>query len=714
MKESFSITPRIIAHFGEDLIKNESIALLELVKNAYDACASVCAIDFHTENGELKSLTITDDGFGMNKNIIKNVWLVIGTDFKHKKLEPNCCGRFPLGEKGIGRLGVHKLGDKITLISKSNKIDEETKQISKEVELGIDWTTLNQAKKIEDFTISVHDNDNPKYFPTGKTGTKIIIEGLKAKWDRRQIREVYRNLTSLNSPFSGTNDSFKVEITSNSNLFAGLPSFEEIKESGLYFGHCVLNNDIIEDFIYEFKPWTSLIKVDGRSLTISDLQEEDKYLKGIIEIIDNKGKKKKEDYDINLTESHIGKIEFDIIIYEMDAQIFNLVNSEKTTIKSYLKENGGVRVYRDDVRVYDYGEQANDWLGIDLKRVHRVGGNVSNNIILGSVKLNRAESFGLKEKTNREGFIENESYNVFVDAIDYALSLIVRERNVDKARLTTLYKKHKVVEPVLSDLNEVIEIVESKVIDIETKTEIRKYLDRISEQYKEVKEVLIKSANAGLNLSVVIHEIEKQVAALVGHAQRGEKESIIDISHNLEKIVRGYSAMIRKSAIKETTLSSIVEIALDNYEFRFSDHKIKIESNWKGCTLKAYLAEAESLSVLTNLLDNSVYWLSYARKENRSISIYITDQISGYNSIIVSDNGPGFNIPTDIAIQPFITGKPHNIGMGLGLHIANEMMRAMKGQLLFLDKNEIVFPSNVRENQIDSAVIALCFPKEKK
>jgi len=573
---------------------------------------------------------------------------------------------------------------------------------------------LNQAIKIEDFVIEVSENDLPDYFKNGKTGTKILIEGLKTTWDRRQIRDVYRNLTSLNSPFSEVNDSFKVEITSNSDLFSGLPSFEDIKESGLYFGHCILEGDKIEDFRYEFKPWSSLNKVDGRVITTENLIEEDQYLKGIKEVFDQNGKRKKEEYDIDLNESQIGKIEFDIIIYEMDAQIFNLVNSEKTTIKTYLKENGGVRVYRDDVRVYDYGEQANDWLGIDLKRVHRVGGNVSNNIILGSVKLNRAESFGLKEKTNREGFIENESYNIFVDAVDYALSLIVMQRNVDKARLTTLYKRYKVVEPVLSDINDVIEIVENKIVDPEVKKEIRKYLDRISEQYKEVKEVLIKSANAGLNLSVIIHEIEKLVAALIGHAQRGEKEDIIAISLNLEKIVRGYTAMIRKSAIRETTLSSIVETALDNYEFRFSDHRISIFGNWKESALKSFLAEAESISIMTNLLDNSVYWLSYARKENRRISVFITDQIEGYNSIIVSDNGPGFNVPTDVAIQPFITGKPHNIGMGLGLHIANEMMQAMKGQLLFLDKNEIIFPKDVRENQISSAIIALCFPKEKK
>lgn len=707
MKESFSITPRIIAHFGEDLIKNESIALLELVKNSYDACANTCVIDFLTEKEQLESLKITDDGFGMNLNTIKTVWLVIGTDFKHKKLEPNCCGRFPLGEKGIGRLGVHKLGNEITLISKTEK--------DKEVYLSINWATLSQAKNINDFTIEVDENETPIYFKNGKTGTQIIINRLKTSWDRRQIREVYRNLTSLNSPFSGANDSFKVDIISNSNLFSGLPTFEDIKDSGLYFGHCVMKGGLIEDFKYEFKPWSSLSKVDnGRKLAKKDLIEEDLYIKGIKEVIDERGKKKNIEYDIDLDDFKIGDIEFDVIIYEMDTQIFSFVNAEKSSIKSYLKENGGVRVYRDDVRVYDYGERDNDWLGIDLKRVHRVGGNVSNNIILGSVKLKRSESFGLKEKTNREGFIENDSYMALVNAVDYALSLIVRERNVDKAVLTTLYKKDRVIEPVLSDLNDVIELVENKIPEKSTKDEILKYLYRINEQYKEVKEILIKSANAGLNLSVVIHEIEKQVAALIGYAKNGEKEHIIAISLNLEKIVRGYSAMIRKSSIGETTLASIVSTSIDNYSFRFSDHKIEVQDNCKESTLKAYLAEAESISVLTNLLDNSIFWLSYARKDNRKISVYITDQINGYNSVIISDNGPGFNIPTDIAVQPFITGKPHNIGMGLGLHIANEMMRAMKGQLLFLDKDEILLPKTVRQNEINKAIIALCFPKEKK
>jgi signal transduction histidine kinase len=701
MKKSFSISPRVLSHLGEDLIKNESIALFELIKNSYDACANNCFVEFTFEGSILKKLSIEDDGFGMTKDIIEKVWLVVGTDNKKGVVEPNDCGRIPLGEKGIGRLGIHKLGNKISLTSKSSN--------KSEVEVYIDWNFLNSATSINDFQIDVNENPSPKVFKQG-TGTKIVIEDLKTNWDRRQLREVYRNITSLNSPFSNNNDSFRVIATSNSNVFEGLPDFEDIKNNALYFGHCKMLGDRIIDFKYEFKPWATLNKVDkGRIVTLDDLIEEDKFIKGW----DSETRKF---IDIGLDSSKIGPIEFDIIIFDTDAQIFSYVNAEKTSLKTYLKENGGIRVYRDGVRVYNYGERDNDWLGIDIQRVRRVGGNVSNNIIIGSVKIDRKNSFGLTEKTNREGFIENDSYHVFNDAVNYALSLIVRERNNDKSLLTSLYKKHKAVEPVLSDLSEVISLVDQKVDNKEgTKDEILKYLYRINDQYKEVKEVLIKSANAGLNLGIVIHELDKLISELAGSIERNEKEKSIRLSLSLEKIIRGYSAMLKKSDIKLQLLSEIVSIALDNYEFRFSDHSISIISNWRNSKLEAYLARAEAISVVTNLLDNAIFWLSYACKSDRYISVYITEEIRGYNTIVVSDNGPGFNLPLDVAVEPFQTGKPHNIGSGLGLHVAKEMMNAMKGKLLLIsDENEIDFPKPVRENKVNKAIVALCFPAEKK
>lgn len=701
MKVNFSISPRILSHLGEDLIKNESIALFELIKNSYDANATSCEINFDFSNEDLKSLIITDNGDGMDINIIKNIWLVVGTDYKRKELDKfkktqgQRKKRLPLGEKGIGRLSVHKLGNKITLISKSKN--------NNEVKLSIDWNQLNSAQKIDDFIIELTENEIPEEF-IHSTGTKIIIEELKTNWDRRQLREVYRNITSLNSPFSDKSDAFNIHIKSNSNVFDGLPNFEEIKNSALYFGRCKISSSRIIDFQYEFKPWDSLSKIEKRSVSIQDLSIEDKNIK------------RKDKSPINLDTSGIGDIEFDIIIFDTDAQIFNYTNIEKTTVKDYLRENGGIRVYRDGVRIYNYGEKDNDWLGIDLRRVQRIGGNVSNNIIIGAVKINRNSSNGLIEKTNREGFIENESYFDFLEAVDYALSLFVRQRNIDKHRLATLYKKHRSVEPVLADLNELISVVEKKIKDKTSKDEILKYLYRINTQYHQVKEILIKSANAGLNLGSVIHTLDKLLSQLTGCINRNEKQKAIEISLLLEKIVRGYSSMLKKSDIRQHSLSEITSIALDNYEFRFLDHSINVISNYKESTLNAYLAKAEAISVLTNLLDNSIYWVSYSKnsKENRKISVFLTDQIKGYNSIIVSDNGPGFNLPLDVATEPFQTGKPHNIGSGLGLHVAKEMMLAMKGKLLLIaDKNEINFPTQIQEDEVNNAIVALCFPTKK-
>lgn len=704
MQDFFRITPRIIAHLGEDLIKNESIAVLELVKNSYDAYASKCDVYFEEQNGKISSIQISDNGCGMDADIIKNVWLVIGTDNKKKILQQEGLTRYPLGEKGIGRLGVHKLGKKITLISKSKD--------NYEVELKIDWEKLETAKSIDSFPVDINQNLIPLHFSENETGTKIVIESLKSEWDRRQLREIYRNIMSLHSPFEDGSDQFEVTIRSNNErLFAGLPTFEDIiSNGGLYFGSCVLSGNKIKSFKYEFKPWPTLNKISsGRIITEQNLPEYDIPLVGYKEV---EGKAKPQQYEINLDELKIGDIKFDIIIFEKDSIIFNFVNAEKTSINDYLKENGGIRVYRDNVRVYDYGERDNDWLGIDLKRVHRVGGNISNNIILGSVRLDRKGSVGLKEKTNREGFIEDEAYLAFKDAIDHVLSIIVRYRNEDKERLTTLYKKNKTVEPVLSDLNEAISLVNEKVTNEVDKNSILNCLTRIDEQYKEVKTVLLKSANAGLNMSVVIHEIEKQVKALMGCAERNESERVLAISKNIEKLVRGYSAMIMKSSVSKNSLAEIIETALENYEFRFSDHGINILSNHKKLDYSAKFAKAQSISILANLLDNSIFWLGYSKQPHPVISIFVTDQIKDYYSIIISDNGPGFNIGTDVAVKPFISGKPDNIGMGMGLHIAYEMMNFMEGKLMFYEKEDLDLAPEIIQSGATKAIIALCFKKQ--
>lgn len=706
MKKPFVVTSRVISHLGESLIKNESIALLELVKNSYDAKAHRCTVDFDYKNGTLSRITVEDNGEGMDLDVVQTVWLVIGTDNKKKQLEKPTEGRLPLGEKGIGRLGAHKLGKTITMYTKAlNK---------KEVQVNIDWTKLSSSTAIEDFTIDVQENETPIFFTGGKQhGTVLMIDNLKPVWDRRKVRSVYRDLTSLNSPFAKRSDSFVVDVRANSPVFQGLPNIQDILNVGMYVGHCEIEGDRIVDYSYEFRPWSSL-NIDSRK--ISQLKESEQELQRRVYQEDGKHAKKELE-SFSLTNYRIGRIIIDIVIYEKDASVFSYMNMEKQSLNDYLRENGGIRVYRDDVRVYNYGEKGTDWLGFDRLRINRAGGSINQGLVIGAVSLDRRSSSDLQEKTNREGFIEDEAYNAFVDAVKWGLDKIIRHRNDDKNRLMAIYKKgRRTEEPVISDLAEAIELVNAKVPSEKDKQDILYVLNRVNENYTKVRDVLIRSANAGLNLGSVVHEMGKKVVELKGLvANNGDKGVILDIVKHLEKIVEGYSIMITKSEIKTHCLNQLVETVLENLMFRFQDHCINVRLNTQSRDFYARYAEAEALGALTNLMDNSIYWTRTARAEgNRLIYLYITDEIKDYVTIVVCDNGPGFAIDKDSAIEPFVSDKPLGLGMGLGLHITNEVMKAMGGKLLITEPDEFNLPDTARNMGITNYVVALCFPKVEK
>ena len=703
MKKPFKMTARVLAHLGEDLIKDESIALLELVKNSYDAGATKCVVDFNFDIfGSLIEISISDNGSGMSLNTIENIWLVIGTDNKKNKLISHYQGRLPLGEKGIGRLGVHKLGNDIKLYSKHS--DEN------EVYVSIDWSKLAESKNIDDFKID-YGYSSDSHFLNKQTGTKIIVRNLKGEWNRRKLRSVFRDLTTLNSPFTEKSDSFEVLVSSNSNVFSGLPNLEAIKNAGLYYGHCTLEGSIITEFSYEFKPWSVLDKIKSRSLTALD--EYEKVLIHNVEVETETGKVVKREKRLDLNEYNIGRVQFDVIMYEKDSSVFSLLNVEKKGLNDYLKENSGIRVYRDNMRVFDYGEPGNDWLSIDKRRLSRSGGSISNSLLLGSVMLDRISSYGLREKTNREGFIEDEAYFAFVDAISYVMDLFIQQRNQDRMNLMSIYKTGKnVTEPVIGELSEVISIVKEKVPDEKDQHQILTYLYRIESQYNEVRDTLIHSASIGINLGGAIHELEKQMAALKSCAEAGNIFKVKEIIPVLETIIANYSSMMLKSEIQKINISQIVGKVIEYNRFRFQDHAIRLFSNYRKVDMMAKLSKTETISALTNLVDNSIYWVCRSRIEDRMIYLYVTESFrEGFVTVAVCDNGPGFKIAPELAVRAFVSGKPLNAGMGFGLYITHETMKQLNGHMDILSNCDIELPSKIVDKGIDKAIVALSFPK---
>ena len=99
---------------GDELIGSARLAVFELVKNAYDADANEVVVRLDLDSDQEPAITVTDDGEGMTLDVLRSVWLVPGDDHRQRQRLADRRTprhrRLPLGEKGLGRFAVHKLG----------------------------------------------------------------------------------------------------------------------------------------------------------------------------------------------------------------------------------------------------------------------------------------------------------------------------------------------------------------------------------------------------------------------------------------------------------------------------------------------------------------------------------------------------------------------------------------------------------------------------
>lgn len=688
----FKPRAQILLQLGEQLIKNENVAILELVKNAYDADAKKVVVNMQRlENEDEAYIEITDDGCGMDINIIRDIWMEPGNSHKKdvvKNRKLSKMGRLPIGEKGIGRFGVHKLGKVIQLVSKTES--------SKEVILNIDWTIFEEAEYLSDINIDIYER-KPEIFTDNKTGTYIKITQLSAEWTRGMLRSLHRSLTALNSPFE-SDKSFKVLIkTDKQEWLEGLLKFKDIKEYALFECDMELEDNLLSNFEYYFLPYDTMRGVKKRRVIFD---QEVIMRKRVV----RNGKKVFR--DINLSKYSIGKIKIKIFAFDRDSSILNNYISDKSAFKNYLDENGGVSVFRDGMRILDYGEPGNDWLGLDLKRVNAPTKNLSNNIILGAVYLARDTSHDLKEKTNREGFIEDEAYLCFKDAIEFALGQFTAQRNIDKESLRTALSGGA-KEPVKEEISEIRKTISNSEMDKIVKVQLEHSLEKVERELDFLKQRYIKTANAGMSYGIVIHEIEKIINELkLAAREAGTSKKIRMLSTRLSRLVDSYAELLRNKSKAMNSLADIVKQALFSVEYRLDAHGVQIIDDYNESNEMVRCASNMIIGAIINIIDNSIYWTTYAKKPNRKIYIKITDEIEGFVGIIIADNGTGFKIAGEDAIKPFVTTKTD--GLGLGLNIVNEIMLAQNGTIIFPEYGDVSLPKEFNYG----AVIMLAFAKE--
>ena len=666
---------------GDQLIRDAGIAVFELVKNAYDADANSVYVDLkNVDNPKKGRIVVSDDGAGMNWSIVTQVWLEPGTDYREtqkkagKKTPKH--HRTPMGEKGIGRFAAHKLGRSITLVTRQAHFPE--------VVVQIDWGDFAGKSYLSDTPVTVSERV-PETFLGDKTGTRIEISQLNHGWTRGLVRELHRSVTSISSPFRSPSDFIAhLRVTPQTDWLTGLLDLRKVQEMAPFQATCLVDEtSLVMD--YAFEPPA------GMEDRVSPRQLRDKSVSFGSVVNDS---------NLDVREG-IGNLYFDLRVFDLDPQVLQFLASDRKGLRAFLHQNGGVRVYRDGVRVFDYGEPRNDWLGLGTKRVNRPTQRVSNNILLGAVELDSATSRGLIEKTNREGFVENDAFRMFRDLIEFALTQIVAERNLDKDRIRKAYASQKLKEPVLHELEELRTELRKRALD----GELGEYVNRIERQFQDVREQLLTAAGPGLTMSVVVHEVEKGISGLVDAIRRNAPiDHLAALADHLAELVDGLTYLTRRSGRRKEHASILIRQAFFNTGFRLRAHHIvSVNGADSGdrdfsirCTRRMIIAS------LMNLIDNSIYWLVNKGHPDRRIYIGPTDSLKGGPALVIADNGPGFSDPPSYLRQPFITRRPD--GMGLGLHIVDEVMKAHSGRLVFPEPGDVPLPDSYK-----GAIVALQF-----
>ena len=703
ISQPFRPRARMLQLLGDELIGSARLAVFELVKNAYDADATEVVVRLDLTPGQNPTITVSDDGEGMTLDVLQSIWLVPGNEHRQKQRHSHQRtpkhGRLPLGEKGLGRFAVHKLGNRINLVTRA--------QNSEECVIKINWNELIAQPFLDDAPVKITVRP-PEVFTGSKTGTQIQVEELRTDWPRGEVRRLHNQITSICSPFEESSGFQAVlKVPGNEGWIEDLPDVSAILDRAIWKFSFQLDNGKF-DWKYEFRQVPG-IKLDGRIVKKSGDRLQLPSKSGD----DRMEKKVVADEE---TFQGIGSINGEFYVYDRERAVLRLL-TDINLLTGYLDDMGGIRIYRDGIRVYNYGEKEDDWLGLDLRRVNQPTRGISRNIILGAVHLSLEKSTGLVEKTNREGFVENDACMQLKRIVLGALAALETERQLDKAEIRK--QMAELDAPATKKVEDPIENLRQE-LDRRGFTDVfEPYVAKIENDYRNMQETLLSAGMSGLNLAVVFHEVERGVRTLHQIIVEGaDMESAARQAQELMQLLDGFTMLLRRDSRQKHSARKLIESAQFFNSLRFDHHRILffcplLDGDSEG--FQSRFAFNLVLGALNNLIDNALYWLRFQWPDvqmeegspKRKLYIGLSYDFEAGPAIVVADNGPGFqgDIPEHLA-RPFFTRKPE--GMGLGLYYSNLAMELNGGQLVFPQPEEVEIP-----DEFDGAVVALIFKDVK-
>lgn len=663
----------IIDSIGKNLVIDEISAIVELIKNSYDADAENIFLRFeNTEKGLI--ITIKDDGHGMDMDIIEKSWMVPATSYKISNKYSQTKKRRVLGEKGLGRYSVFILGEKVKLETVKNK---------EKVTLLIDWEEIKKVQYLDelDFDISYEKT-------TEANGTKLTIYKKQIeKWHINKIMTLEKELKKLLSPIYNDDD-FNIYVEYiNMEEKEGEYKLEPYKLFDYYDYKMVaeISNDIIANYSIYGKG-DILLKSDK----ILNLKKE----------LENQG--------LNFPGEF--KLEFRIFTRDEDdyknfLKQFNLDNDKfgRKEMKKLLDELSGISIYKNNFRIRPYGEESVDWLELNKRRVQSPTYRLSTNQINGIINL--AEDINLKEKSARDGLQEDSYFLGLKYIVTKLLIEIESKRTVEKEKYQkeqNKYKSEKINFKKIGDYTIVKKQIKEELFGKIPEEGLQKIEEFVTKKEKEdlkeiekIEEVMSsyrKNITLGQLIDYVLHEGRKPIfyfnnmsTILIKSLKNFIKEYDLKLIENVETIVEGYKdqskimsnlfKMIEPLSVKtkgpkrKFLLNKCIEKSL--YVFQSDLEEVNLNLKLEEILIVGY--EDEFQVALTNLIQNSLYWMATTDKEKQlDINLYKKEK-----KIIIEliDNGPGIDKELIDNGQIFKIGFSKKIeGKGLGLAIAGEAL----------------------------------------
>lgn len=680
---AFRFHPRALAALGRDLVTNDVVAVMELVKNSYDAMATHVDVRIHSGEEDTAGpyIEVADDGLGMDYDTIVDVWCVVATPFRQRR-PISTIGRRArpvTGEKGLGRLSAARLGRTLDVITRT--ADGPVLQFS------LDWEEMQEADDLADAAFEVSQL-TPEAF-NGEHGTRLWIGSLRSIWNENEIDDLRRDLARLVSPFAtGEDFSVSLHVTGHEDETALQITAPEFMSEPKYAisGHVDADGTIHAR--YRYRP---VVGREGR-----ELEHREQWSATFSQA---------ERAALGGTRPACGPFEFEIRAWDLDKEdtrdIAEHFGEMRSHIRRAISSQQGISVYRDDILVLPKSEGTRDWLGLDLRRVSRLGTRLSTSQLVGNVRITRAANPGIVDTSDREGLVSNPAAMAFERLIQRIVQLLEGDRHSDRLEeMETGTAKdlfaHLTTKPLLGTLEGIRQTGGDMTDAIRATKSFGRELDRSRVAIERRFGYYNRLAVIGTIAQMIVHEIRNRTT-VIGYgldkagqfverlgdkiAQRAAKMALQSVT-SLEALAdrfaplasRGYRPGRRLSVVEDS-----IERCLAMQERIIRSNRIKVEVP-SGTLTRVGIDPGELDTIVLNLVLNAVYWLKRQDSDRRLCFRLEPGPTPGRVMVAVDDSGPGID-PHDRerVFWPGVTRKPD--GFGMGLTVASELVDGRGGRM---------------------------------